>query len=245
MVVTRRSNVSRSGDILDTIRHATSCSRLTVSQYLSIVSRNHPYPEWFPKKLGLAKRRTTWFDLLLKSDIDKNENHILVPSTMAIVKKLKAITQKDEFTIADLKGAGLERLKKQYQNDVELEYHVGQIKVAVLTEANTKEKYATSITKHYAARYHIQGIEDMILDRWSKETHRYIFEALNGIHHWEVRRSDDKEYKFSYVDLSRLSLNDVEDMYLLQLKDKLHHLLLEFGKDFNNALLLWKTRRTG
>ncbi|GJT45477.1 hypothetical protein Tco_0954192 [Tanacetum coccineum] len=32
-----------------------------------------------------------------------------------------------------------------------------------------------------------------------------------------VRRSDDKEYEFSYVDLPRLSLNDVEDMYLLQL----------------------------
>ncbi|GJX21122.1 hypothetical protein Tco_0223799 [Tanacetum coccineum] len=55
----------------------------------------------------------------------------------------------------------------------------------------TKEKYTTSITKNYAARYYIQGIEDMIPDRW---------------------RSDDKEYEFIYVDLSRLSLNDVEDI---------------------------------
>ncbi|GJR19016.1 hypothetical protein Tco_0967543 [Tanacetum coccineum] len=151
-----------------------------------------------------------------------------------------------------------------------------------------EEKSITSITKHYAARYYKQGIKDMISGRRSKETHRYIFEALNGIHHWEdniidffnaeistkiegsvysdlriksvihvvvkkkwgygfltsieVRISDDKEYEFSYTDLPRLGLNDVEDMYLLQVQDKLHHLQLEFVKDFNNALLLFIRR---
>ncbi|GKA45025.1 hypothetical protein Tco_0737821 [Tanacetum coccineum] len=54
----------------------------------------------------------------------------------------------------------------------------------------------------------------------------------------EVRRSDDKEYEFSYADLPRLSLNNVEDMCFLQVQDKLHHLPLEFVKHFNNALLL-------
>ncbi|GJR52227.1 hypothetical protein Tco_1402748 [Tanacetum coccineum] len=277
---------------------------------------------------GAAKRRTTWFDLLLKSDIYQNKNHILGPSTIMIVKKLKAIIQKDEFTIADLKGTGLEKLKQQYKNDVELEYHVDQLKASMLSEAkwnsdeddvskprsferhmskntkphpsfynndfyylvslSTKKKYTTSLTNHYAARYYIQGIEDMISDRWSKETHRYHFEALNGIHHWEdskidffkakmsnrlegkvysdlriksvvcivvnkkwgygfltsivVRRYDDKEYEFNYADLPRLSLNDVEDMYLLQVQDKLHHLPLEFVKDFNNSILLFIRR---
>ncbi|GJT75422.1 hypothetical protein Tco_1042147 [Tanacetum coccineum] len=90
--------------------------------------------------------------------------------------------------------------------------------------------------------------------RWSKEDRRYHSEALNGIHHWEedridffkaemIRRSDDKEYEFSYADLPRLRVNDVEDMYLLQVQDKLHHLPLEFVKDFNNALLMF-IRRT-
>ncbi|GJT10607.1 hypothetical protein Tco_0857649 [Tanacetum coccineum] len=57
-----------------------------------------------------------------------------------------------------------------------------------------------------------------------------------------VRRSDDKEYEFSYADLPRLNVNDVEDMYLLQVQDKLHHLPLEFVKDFNNALLMFIRR---
>nr|GEV33274.1 hypothetical protein [Tanacetum cinerariifolium] len=34
-----------------------------------------------------------------------------------------------------------------------------------------------------------------------------------------VRRFDDKEYEFSYSDLPRLRVNDVEDMYLLQLSE--------------------------
>ncbi|GKF63161.1 hypothetical protein Tco_0186609, partial [Tanacetum coccineum] len=50
--------------------------------------RKHPYPEWFPKKSGFAKRKMTWFDLLLKSDIDQNENHILRPYSVTIAKKL-------------------------------------------------------------------------------------------------------------------------------------------------------------
>ncbi|GKG15829.1 hypothetical protein Tco_0358152 [Tanacetum coccineum] len=53
--------------------------------------QKHSNPEWFPKKLGLAKRRTTWFDLFLKSDIDKDENHILGPSTVSIAKKFKEL----------------------------------------------------------------------------------------------------------------------------------------------------------
>ncbi|GKB92478.1 hypothetical protein Tco_0964750 [Tanacetum coccineum] len=97
--------------------------------------QKHSNPEWFPKKSGLDKRRTTWFDLFLKSDIDKDENHILRPSTVAIVKKFKELIQKDELTIADLEGAGLEWLKVQYNNDVELEYHVSQLKATVLSKA--------------------------------------------------------------------------------------------------------------
>ncbi|GJT35722.1 hypothetical protein Tco_0926141 [Tanacetum coccineum] len=160
-------------------------------------------------------------------------------------KKFKELIQKDELTIADLEGRGLKRLKVQYNNDVELEYH----------------KYTASITKHYVARYYKECIEDRISERWSKEVRHCHFEALNGKHHWEedriyffkagirvvtegnaysdlriksvvcifvkkkwgygfltsivVKRSDDKEYQFSYADLPRLGLNDVEDIKIV------------------------------
>ncbi|GJU80681.1 hypothetical protein Tco_1283046 [Tanacetum coccineum] len=122
--------------------------------------------------------------------------------------------QKDELIIADLEAARLEKLK-QY--------------------LSTGEKYATLLTKHFAARYYIQGIEDMISKRWSKEVHHYQIKALNGIHHWEDGHQD---FFKAEINLRRLNLNDIEDMYLLKFQDKLHHLELEFKKDFNNALLL-------
>ncbi|GKE38298.1 hypothetical protein Tco_1461703, partial [Tanacetum coccineum] len=48
-----------------------------------------------------------------------------------------------------------------------------------LVDLSTEEKYTTSITKHYAARYYKEGIEDMIPERWRKEVRRFHFEALN------------------------------------------------------------------
>ncbi|GJV15889.1 hypothetical protein Tco_1361212 [Tanacetum coccineum] len=54
-----------------------------------------------------------------------------------------------------------------------------------------------------------------------------------------VRRSDKQEYTFSYANLHRLSLNDIEDMYLLKVQDKMHHLPSDDEKDFNNTLLLF------
>nr|GEZ38049.1 reverse transcriptase domain-containing protein [Tanacetum cinerariifolium] len=195
--------------------------------------RNHPNPEWFLKKSGLAnaKKRTTWFDLLLKSDIDQNKNHILGPSTVTIAKKIKTIIQKDELTITDLKvlieakwnsdedEVSKPKTFKQHMSKYTKPHHsFYNNDFYYLVSLSTEEKYTTSISNHHDARYYKQGIEDMISDRWSKETHRYIFEALN--------------------DLPRLSLNDAEDTYLFQVQDKLHHLPLEFVKDFNNALLL-------
>ncbi|GJZ89813.1 hypothetical protein Tco_0661740 [Tanacetum coccineum] len=97
-------------------------------------------------------------------NIDQNEDCILGLSTVIVDKKIKELIKKDELTIADLEGVGLRMLKRQYKNDVELEYHVEQ--------------------------YHVEVIEDMIPDRWSKKIHLYQIDALNGIHHWEDARKD-------------------------------------------------------
>ncbi|GKB31997.1 hypothetical protein Tco_0871398 [Tanacetum coccineum] len=59
-----------------------------------------PNAGWLKKKSGSANAK----DLLLKSKIDQNENHILGPSTVAMEKKLKELIQKDEFTIANLEA---------------------------------------------------------------------------------------------------------------------------------------------
>ncbi|GKE12199.1 hypothetical protein Tco_1415750 [Tanacetum coccineum] len=54
---------------------------------------------------------------------------------LVVAKKIKELIKKDELTVTDLEGVGLEMLKRQYKNDVELECHVEQLKAAVLEEA--------------------------------------------------------------------------------------------------------------
>nr|GEW73159.1 hypothetical protein [Tanacetum cinerariifolium] len=144
-------NLNRDGDAAEygTLLDETPANELTDfmshlvytdSQTTSVVHKPKENPKLTSYKLDASE---------LSLDIDKNENHILGLSTIAIAKKIKAIIQKDWLPIADL-----------------------------------EEKYTTSITKHYATRYYKTCIEDMISNKWSKETHRYIFEALDGIHHW-------------------------------------------------------------
>ncbi|GJS07120.1 hypothetical protein Tco_0363916 [Tanacetum coccineum] len=62
--------------------------------------------------------------------------------------------------------------------------------------------YPTSITKTKAARYEINGIEDMIV----------------------VKRSDQQLYKFKEDDFVDLRLEDIEYMFFLAVQHKLFHL---------------------
>nr|GEX04815.1 hypothetical protein [Tanacetum cinerariifolium] len=100
--------------------------------------QKYPNAEWFTKKSGLvdiAKTKSNWFYMLLKSNIDQDEDCILGHSVVTVAKKIKELIKKDKLTIADLKGFRLEVLKRQYKNYVELEYHVDQLKEIVLAEA--------------------------------------------------------------------------------------------------------------
>ncbi|GJZ75617.1 hypothetical protein Tco_0640082 [Tanacetum coccineum] len=135
------------------------------------------------------------------------KHHILGPSTVAMAKKLKALIKKDELTIEDLEGGfvqGLDSFEKHISKSTKPHNCFDNNDFYYLVNLSTGEKYATSLTKHFATRYHIQGIEDMILDRWGKKIHRYQIEALNGIHHWEDARKD-----FFKAELGNMSLDKV------------------------------------
>ncbi|GKB80535.1 hypothetical protein Tco_0947430 [Tanacetum coccineum] len=48
------------------------------------------------RSAGAAKRRANWFDMLLKSNIDQNEDHLLGLSTAAVAKKIKRTHQEGQ-----------------------------------------------------------------------------------------------------------------------------------------------------
>ncbi|GKA43324.1 hypothetical protein Tco_0736048 [Tanacetum coccineum] len=84
--------------------------------------------------------------------------------------------------------------------------------------------YTTSITKTKAAQYDLPGIEDMVPNIWvpvevmRKHGYRYLKEIV-------VRRADNDLYRFKEGDFPRLRINDIEDMLLLVVRNRLTNLL--------------------
>nr|GEV85467.1 hypothetical protein [Tanacetum cinerariifolium] len=86
--------------------------------------------------------------------------------------------------------------------------------------------YTTSITKTKAAQYDLPGIKDMVPNIWSpvkvevmrKHGYGYLQEII-------VRRADNDLYRFKEGDFSRLRINDIEDMLLLVVQNRLTNLL--------------------
>ncbi|GJW50040.1 hypothetical protein Tco_0091391 [Tanacetum coccineum] len=77
----------------------------------------------------------------------------------------------------------------------------------------------TSLTKTKAAQYDIPGIEDMVPNNWSPVKVAYDKHALWGISHWREQRKTF--YGFKEGDFPRLHINDIEDMLLLVVQNRL------------------------
>ncbi|GJU15163.1 hypothetical protein Tco_1143129 [Tanacetum coccineum] len=104
--------------------------------------------------------------------------------------------------------------------------------------------YTMSITKTKAAQYDLPGIKDMVLNVWSPIKVAYDKHALwvtrvevmrkhgyGYLREIEVRRTDNELHIFKEGDFLRLRINDIEDMLILVVQNRLTNLL---GNDVSN-----------
>ncbi|GJR29622.1 hypothetical protein Tco_1105854 [Tanacetum coccineum] len=124
-----------------------------------------------------------------------------------------------------------------------------------LKGGSLSRKYSTSVTKTKAATYEVQWIEDMVPNLRSPvkvvyDKHAYCVTSLK-IMKWydyghldkiKVRREDQQLYKFKEGDFPLLRLQDIKDMLLLLVQQKLTNLMIDEHYDFNMALRIF-TRR--
>nr|GEX55816.1 hypothetical protein [Tanacetum cinerariifolium] len=110
--------------------------------------------------------------------------------------------------------------------------------------------YTTSITKTKAAQYDLPGIKDMGLesrhDVYSTKSilavtrveimRKHGYEYLKEI---KVRRSDIDLYTFKEGDFPRLRINDIEDMLLLVVQNRLINILVDDVSDFTIPLRMF------
>ncbi|GJU16855.1 hypothetical protein Tco_1144821 [Tanacetum coccineum] len=99
--------------------------------------------------------------------------------------------------------------------------------------------YMTSITKAKAAQYDLPGIEDMVLniritkvEVMRKHRYGYLKEII-------LRRADNGLYRFKEGDFPHLRINDIEDMLLLIVQNRLINLSGDNVSDFAIALRMF------
>ncbi|GJZ16192.1 hypothetical protein Tco_0551869 [Tanacetum coccineum] len=117
-----------------------------------------------------------------------------------------------------------------------------------LKSSDPERTYTMSIMKTKAARYEIEGIEDMVPMLWSPTKVGYStkkilgvknvsVKKLHGYGHLEeivVKRADRHLYKFKECDFVDLHMNNIKDMLLLAVQHKLFHLA---GSDIVNFIM--------
>ncbi|GJZ19189.1 hypothetical protein Tco_0555779 [Tanacetum coccineum] len=135
---------------------------------------------------------------------------------------------------------------------------VGKIQKAYLQGGISTMTYTTSLMKTKAAQYDLPGIEDMVPNIWVPVKVAYDKHTLWGISHWReqhksfygkhgygymkeivVRRADNDLYKFKEYDFLRLRINDIDDMLLLVVQNRLTNLSGDDVSDFAIALRMF------
>ncbi|GJT48169.1 hypothetical protein Tco_0974326 [Tanacetum coccineum] len=179
-------------------------------------------PQTWISRIAQAEKPPFTFDELMSTPID---------FSAYVINNLKI----DNLTQEHLVRPTFNLLKGTCKSRVELEYHFEEYRgrqvvlvgyfinndLEYMKGGSSSRKYTTSTTKTKAAKYDdIQGIEDMIPSLWSP-VKWYDYGYLEEI---EVRREDQKLYKFKEGDFPRLNLCDIEDMLFLLVQKKISNL---------------------
>ncbi|GKD91933.1 hypothetical protein Tco_1371770 [Tanacetum coccineum] len=118
---------------------------------------------------------------------------------------------------------GRQIIPKDYFINKDLEYLKGR---------ELSRRYSTSVTKTKAVTYDLKWIEDLVQELL-KIMKMYDYGHLEEI---EVRQDDQKLYTFKEGDFKRLRLQDIKDMLLLLVQQKLTNLTIDERYDLNVAL---------
>ncbi|GJU75897.1 hypothetical protein Tco_1272967 [Tanacetum coccineum] len=96
-------------------------------------------------------------------------------------------------------------------------------------------------------RYLDFGLEELVPSLWVESERKYDISAVYGITHWWFRRKEfyinkhmfTKEYKISEKDFKNLHPNDFEDLFLLNIQEKLNHLPKTDKTSLHTAVNMW------
>ncbi|GJY00245.1 hypothetical protein Tco_0357263 [Tanacetum coccineum] len=226
---------------------------------IAIERPESPDPEWHNESIVDDVPEQTWFNEMVNAKKDPPTFDDVMGLVIDFTNFTKNCLKKDRITKVDLEGPPFKLHKGKYRNYIKLNKPLplhgasGRLTILVdfffnkdldyLTTGKVELKYATTLTKLKAARYDLEGIEEMIPKIWSSSKILSIIRMSDDkqfgygyLKEIIVRCANQKEYTFKEAAFPRLHLNDIEDMYLLYTQNKLHHLKGDEQTDMVTAL---------
>nr|GEU52645.1 hypothetical protein [Tanacetum cinerariifolium] len=206
-----------------------------------------PTQSWLMTLATTADKPSKTFDELMSTPID---------FSTYIMNGLKTTN----LTQETLAGTTSKLLKGTFTNFAMLEYDFEELPVdyffnndlKYLQRGTSTMTYKTSTTKIKAAQYDLPSIKDMVTNIWSLVKVAYDKHAIwvtqvkviqkhgyGYLREIEVRRADNELYTFKEGDFPRLHINDIEDIMILVVQNRLTNLSGSDVSDFAIALRMF------
>nr|GEV43405.1 copia protein [Tanacetum cinerariifolium] len=140
-------------------------------------------------------------------------------------KALTSITEL-EYHLEECFKATTERLDWHNPEKNYLKYLKGR---------DISRRYSTSVTKTKPATYELKWIEDLVRELWSPVLRRIItVTRLKIMKKYDYGQDDQELYTFKEGDFKRLCLQDIEDMLLLIVQQKMTNLTIDERSNLRN-----------
>ncbi|GJY96733.1 hypothetical protein Tco_0513643 [Tanacetum coccineum] len=173
-----------------------------------------PDPDWNKRQHVDFRPPQTWITNIARAENPPTSLDELMDTPidffMFVMNRINIINLTQELLV----GPAFNLLKGTCKSRTELEYHF--------------EEYFKATTKRL--NWHNLKVTSLKIKK------RYDYDHLDEI---EVRREDQQLYKFKEGDFPRLRLQDIEDMLLLLVQQKLTNLTIDKRFDLNVELQIW------
>ncbi|GJW71738.1 hypothetical protein Tco_0128655 [Tanacetum coccineum] len=208
-----------------------------------------PEPEWTIPPNDFPEPENNWANTYATTYKVPEENKLQRKTydIGSFIKWFCRRTGKKKLCKADLEGGppGQVTIQPQFFFNKDLDY---------LLTGDKERKIALSISKLKAARYLDFGLEELVPSLWVESEREYDINAVYGITHWWFRRKEfyinkhsepsDREAfrsrnKISEKDFKNLHPNDFEDLFLLNIQEKLNHLPKTDKTSLHTAVNMW------
>ncbi|GJZ94521.1 retrovirus-related pol polyprotein from transposon TNT 1-94 [Tanacetum coccineum] len=202
-----------------------------------------PEPEWTIPPNDFPEPENNWANAYATTYQVPAENKLQRKTydIGSFIKWFCRRTGKKKLCKADLEGPAFNLVKAFHKNNVFLQFQMDECHKLLTNKVDLVNPEGHQILRNIYEPLPLGGPPGQIPDVNSQCDPCQAFEkyGYNYLREIILRRADYKEYKISEKDFKNLHPNDFEDLYLLNIQDKLNHLSKSDKIHLHTAVNMW------